>query len=823
MREDGAAVFNAVHAEAAGMLASEPAVGRMLGPWRIDRELGRGGMSVVYLGSRADGEFSKQVALKLIKRGMDTDAVIARVRRERGILAALDHPGISRLLDGGTSEDGLPWIAMEYVDGVPIDCYCNDHSLNIDRRCELIVEVCEAAAFAHRNLIVHGDIKPGNILVDLNGKPRLLDFGIARLLHADADSLGPLTRGLYRPLTPEYASPEQLAGAPLGTATDVYSLGVVLYELLTGNRPRTGAEPASSAALHNGRGNRVAARLRGDLDNILQMALRPEPERRYLSVSQFALDIRRHLDRLPIAARSDTIRYRAGKFLRRNRLGVAAAAAIVLALTGGVAVSTWEARRARLAEQIALRESDRAKADRDRALAAEQAATQSRNTAEAERSHAQAERERANTQAASATAVSDFLRNDLLGQANPEIQQTGPDLKVRTALDRAAQRIEGKFSRQPLVEADIRKTIGESYHALGVFPDAERQHQRVVDLRLAVLGEKNRDTLEALHSLAVDYHREGKYEQSERTFNRMIGVAGSALGERDPLTLRAMADLAVVYGSQQKFAQEIALDKKTLQAQKVLLGPEHVDTLDTMNSLAADYFMLGQFDEAARLYEPLLPLSRRVLGGAHPHTLVTANNLAVVYLSPGGNPEAAERILLETLDAQRRLLGADHPSVATTLGNLGLLREHQKRYAEAETLFTDCARVRERALGARHPWALKTWADAGLMQVLQGKTAEAEQTLRRAYNGFNEAGLDKWQRYTCASSLGRTLALERRFAEAEPLLVSGYEGLRKREAAMTAFSKPDIQRAAQWLSELYIDEGKPDLAAAIPSAVPLEK
>lgn len=353
--EEDPPLLSALQSEAAGLVGDEPAAGRLLGPWRIEHEIGRGGMAVVYLGNRVDGAYRKQAAIKLIKRGMDTQAVIARLHQERSILAGLDHPYIARLLDGGATPDGRPYIVMDYVEGTSIDHYCNDHNLDIDARCQLIGKVCEAVAYAHRNLVVHRDLKPANILVSADGQPKLLDFGIARLLSQEGSAGAPETRGLFRPLTPEYASPEQRNGGTVGTTADVYSLGVVLYELLAGERPSATGEfiKASLAALRNGRGKRWSRQLAGDLDNILQMALQPEPERRYLSMGQFQADLDLHRKGLPVKARDETFVYRCGKFLSRHRLGALSAALLCVSLAGGVTATFWQARRAEAEKRTA--------------------------------------------------------------------------------------------------------------------------------------------------------------------------------------------------------------------------------------------------------------------------------------------------------------------------------------------------------------------------------------------------------------------------------------------------------------------------------------
>jgi serine/threonine protein kinase/tetratricopeptide (TPR) repeat protein len=363
--------------------------GRSIGSYRIIREIGRGGMGAVYLASRADQAFEKLVAIKLIQRGLDTTDVVRRFRSERQILAALDHPNITRLLDGGTTDDGLPYFVMEYIEGEPVDKYCDAHKLNITDRLQLFRAVCAAVHYAHQHLVIHRDIKAGNILVTAEGIPRLLDFGIAKLL-AEGPGISDHTLTGTRAMTPDCASPEQVRGEPITTASDVYSLGVLLYRLLTGHRPyrldgRLPSEiekaiceenpevpsqviyheevgphgqltPGSVSETREGTPEKLRRRLRGDLDNIVLMALRKEPARRYASVQQFSEDMRRHLQGLTVIARRDTARYRTGKFITRHKAGVGAAALVALALIGGVIATTWQARVARAERARAERE-----------------------------------------------------------------------------------------------------------------------------------------------------------------------------------------------------------------------------------------------------------------------------------------------------------------------------------------------------------------------------------------------------------------------------------------------------------------------------------
>lgn len=399
----GSAFAHAVQVLAGG--EEQPAVGQRLGAYRIVREIGRGGMGAVYLAERADEQYEKRVSIKLIRRGMDTDAVLRHFRHERQILASLDHPNIARLLDGGTTDQGLPYFVMEYVEGRPIDEYCDAHRLSVTGRLELFRQVCSAVAYAHQHLVVHRDLKPSNILVtdptaaEVGGVPKLLDFGIAKILHAGAEAETAATATGLRLMTPEYASPEQARGLPATTLSDVYSLGVVLYRLLSGHAPyrfrsrspeevlqairtteperpsavitrveeltgegpvRTTLTPEQVSATREGSVGKLQRRLRGDLDNIVLMAIRKEPQRRYASVEQFSQDIQRHLTGLPVLARRDTLPYRGAKFVRRNRVAIAAAALVFLTLVGGIVTTTWQARRAKAQEELARTEQARA-------------------------------------------------------------------------------------------------------------------------------------------------------------------------------------------------------------------------------------------------------------------------------------------------------------------------------------------------------------------------------------------------------------------------------------------------------------------------------
>jgi len=403
----GSAIAAAIESEVSALLDGHtPLAGTRMGPYRLLREIGRGGMGSVYLGERDDELYRKQVAIKVVKLGMDSTEVLARFRHERQILAGLEHPYIARLIDGGTSPDGQPFFVMEYVQGQPIDVYCREQGLGLEPRLRLFLRVCEAVAYAHRSLVVHRDLKPGNILVSSEGTPKLLDFGVAKLLNASLDPGLTSTTNAVGPLTPEYASPEQIRGLPITTAADVYSLGAILFELLTGTRAqkiathtpmeieRVICETDTPRPSTIARATHAAHRLDADLDNIVLMAMRKDPERRYGSVNRLADDIARYLDGRPVLARQDSVVYRARKFVRRNSLVLAAAFLILLSLLGGIVLAERQARRAENARRFAEIQTQAAELERERAETQRQRAERERERAEAETQVARMEEER---------------------------------------------------------------------------------------------------------------------------------------------------------------------------------------------------------------------------------------------------------------------------------------------------------------------------------------------------------------------------------------------------------------------------------------------
>jgi serine/threonine protein kinase/Tfp pilus assembly protein PilF len=848
---------------------SSPAVDAIpaaIGRYRIIRLLGKGGMGAVY---EAEQEQPRRtVALKVIKPGLASPELLRRFEQESQALGRLQHPGIAQIYEAGTADSGLgpqPYFAMEFIRGKSLLRHAETHQLNKRQRLEVMAKVGEAIHHAHQRGIMHRDLKPGNILVDESGQPKVLDFGVARATDNDAQATHPTDVGQIVG-TLAYMSPEQVLADPLevDTRSDVYALGMILYELLAGRRPynvshhlheavRTIREedPAPLSS--------ISRTYKGDIETIVAKALEKDKGRRYASAAAMAEDIRRYLKDEPIIARPASATYQLRKFARRHRALVAGSASVFVVLIAGIIASTLEATRARRAEQVALQES------------------------------------------ATAEAVNDFLQNDLLAQASATVQahpdtKPDPDLKVRTALDRAAARITGKFAAQPLVEASIRQTIGNSYKDLGLFPEAQRQDERALELRRRVLGERHHNTLTSMHELAELYRYQGEYAKAETLYvqtleiqRRVLGEANQdtldtmdtlaqlydgegkyapaeplflkalegkrrTLGEEHRDTLASMNNLALHYWSQGKYAQAEPLYVKALEVQQRLLGDDHPDTLEGMNNLAALYQSQSRYAESEPLFIKALEGQRRVLGEDHPTTLNTMNNLAVTYGFQGKYTQA-ESLLARLVEGQRRALGGEHPLTLNSMSNLTMLSVYEGKYVQAEPSFTNLFEVDRRALGEEHPYTLITMNDLAqlyryegkyaeaeplyiklldlqrrvlgaehprrlasmndlsLLYLNQGKDAEAEALLREALASHEKANTNTWVRYNCQSLLGASLAGQKKYPEAETLLVSGYEGMTQRIGAIPAASRFFLEQAGKQIVELYQHWGKPEKAA----------
>jgi serine/threonine-protein kinase len=714
----------------AGSLPAGSLVGRRIGPWQVVDTLGQGGLSTVYLALRADEQFRKRVALKVLKRGMDTDEILLRFRNERQILASLEHPNIARLIDAGSTEEGLSYFVMEYVEGVPLDRYCDTQRLGVEARLELFEAVCSAVAYAHRNLVVHRDLKPSNILVTPQGVPKLLDFGIAKLLNPEmaAGNLE-LTLGPWSPMTPSYASPEQVHGEPVTTATDVYSLGVLLYELLSGRRPYAvsalrgdlgrvvgevepeppsaalarrpresrgageRAEPAAAelARRRNSDPRRLRRQLEGDLDTIVLTALRKEPQRRYASAEHMADDLRRHLRGLPVAARRDTFRYQAGKFLRRHRAGAAAAAA-ALAL-GTLFVVLLAVQSLRLARERTVSEQERRRAE----------------------------------------TVSEFLVE--LFQVSEPGEAQGGTITARELLDRGAERV-AALDGQPLVQATLMQTIGQVYEQLGLYDDAAPLLEQAVALRREHLGPEHPEVADSLNRLAVLRAKAGSYDLAEPLFRSALEIRRKAYGEEDRRVAESLNNLALLLHEKGDYG---AAEKLYLRATRLddRLPRDPGDPVSTRSNLALLYHDQGRYAQAEQLYRQTLSRAEQAGGPRHPEVARLRAELGVTLLA-AGREQPAEDLLRQAVEIRRDVLGPHHPDLARSLRQLATLLVRQGRLDEAIPLHREALAIR-RLAGSAHPEVADSLAALAEALAVRGEHQEAVEHLSQALAIYRNA------------------------------------------------------------------------------------
>lgn len=726
--------------------------GVVVGSYTITERIGAGGMGSVWAAERSGGEIERRVAVKVIRAG--GERLLSRFRLEQRALAALEHPGIARLIDVARLPDGQPAILMELVDGIPIDMYCRDHELDLRQRVELFASVCDAVTHAHRRLIVHRDLKPSNILVTEEGVPKLIDFGIAKLLSNDQE----LTETDQRMLTPRYASPEQILGEPVGVGSDVYALGVVLYELLTGANPHDASgtdglpiqqvicdeTPPRPSAVHarvsgrSGGARSVRRELSGDLDVIVMAALRKEPDRRYPGADALADDLRRYLTVRPVEARPDTLMYRARKFARRNTglvissvLGVASIAA-ALAVISLLYVRATDAER----EQASLR-------------------------------HLAEER------ASDAEAIASFLQGMLL-DASPD-RAAGQDPAVlREMLMAAERRLGSGFDASLAVRAEIERTLGAGFREIGEFERSRALLTSAEQAAIASFGEQSPEVAfirADIASLAMergDIDRAGLLidgilpvlepltDRYPARLGNVLGMAGmvyalrheneratdaieragellsSRLAPSDPAILRFAANRAsLAFMMRDMEAAEAGL-REAISAAESDGGPVTVGLLTLHNNLAVVLSQTGRVDDAQVEYARSIELSTGLLGDRHPMTVKAKANRASLVARTGSREEG-ELALREALVAQTEVIGPEHPDTIATLFNLGRLLLKNGEPSEAVGMFETCLRVQADTYGRRHPETAMTQNSLAESLLLgAGAAAEAEPLLREA-------------------------------------------------------------------------------------------
>jgi eukaryotic-like serine/threonine-protein kinase len=687
-------------AELADLEAPAAAVGeRTVGAYRLGRLLGEGGMGVVYLAERVDGQFDQQVAIKILKHGVPGLDAERRFRQERQILAHLQHPGIARLLDGGVTGDGSPFFVMERVEGTPITEYCDARRLGVEQRLRVFLEVCEAVQYAHQSLVVHRDLKPSNILLDAGGRAKLLDFGIAKILAQGTEvPSGEAGRTALRAMTPEYAAPEQVRGEAVTTATDVYALGVLLYELLAGERPyrvprgsaaeleraileQEPARPSDRArAVPGASAKDRARRLRGDLDRIVLQALQKDPRRRYPSAEALANDIRRHLEGQPVFARGDAVTYRLSKFLRRHRLAMSAAALVVLSLVGGLVAATVQARRAQ-------------------------------------------------REARKAEAVKNFLQS-LFSASNPAEAQ-GRQRTARDLLDDGARRVETELQEQPEVQSEVARLIAATYQGLGEYDRAASLLRADLERRRRLDGPHSTAAAESLTHLADVLYDQGRVDPAAPLYEEALAIQRRMRGERSPEVAELLWDIAGVKRNRGDLAAAEGLQKQALAIDIESRGEDSREAAAVRESLAITYADGDRYAEAAAMQQPVVAWRERHSGPDHPETLIARYNHATYLLALGHAAEVAQ-IAEDVAARQRRVLGARHADLATSLRLLARALDASGRSEEARAPIVEAAAIHRESHGPRHTLFSLDVAWEAVIDARSGRVEEARREVGEA-------------------------------------------------------------------------------------------
>ncbi|MDQ6808762.1 MAG: tetratricopeptide repeat protein [Verrucomicrobiota bacterium] len=756
--------------------------GEAVGSHTILSLIGSGGMGEVYLAE--DNDLGRRVALKLVKRGYGTAEIIRQFRREERILAGLTHPNIARLYGGGVTADGLPYFIMEYVEGDRLDDYCELHLLTISQRLELFRKVCAAVSYAHQRLIIHRDLKPANVRVTADGEPKLLDFGIAKLLGADsaASSEGTITG--FNAMTTDYASPEQIFGEPITTATDIYSLGVILYQLLTGTKPfdfdnrapeaiahavrtQEPTRPSSAAArlggqLHAGKG------LRGDLDTITLMALRKETARRYPTVERFSDDIRRYLEGRPVIARKDTISYRAGKFIRRNRIGVTAGLLVLLSMIGGIVATSWQARMARQ-----------------------------------EKTKAQ--------------SVNAFLE-DMISYSNPYLDSLRKDGRTATMtelLDAAAQRLTEKdFAQQPEIRAELERIIAISYNGQGRPRLGEDHMQNYISLASQLYPSNDPRRLPASADRAYLLFSHGELAPAEKAYRQVLPQLREAYAKRtfpiDELVV-ALNNFGYLRRTQGDSKEAESVFRETISLSSQLPKGTHFITGVTRGTLASTLADGGNFQEALRTANDAV-LKEQQAGRSDTPSYGFTLTILGGFLTETGDFPKADAALAEGERLFRRLLGPAHLWLGDNLRNQAISFYRQDRFGEAEAKVTEALSIYNESFGPhydQYPTALIT---KGLILNRTGDSQKGEAVLREALK-LRMDSLPKNHFWVAEAeeALGQCLLSQGRLDAAEALLLEAHAKL----AATFGRDDPRTRAALKPLLSLYQASGRTSEAALL--------
>ncbi|NOX66722.1 MAG: tetratricopeptide repeat protein [Chlorobi bacterium] len=729
-----------------------PLIGKHIGSYLIEGEVGFGGMGIVLIGKRDDKEFEQKVAIKILKQGLSTKYLVKRFETERQILANLQHPNIAKLFDGGTTDDGLPYLIMEFIDGIPITEYCDKHKLNIKKRLKLFQSVCDAVQYAHQNLVIHRDIKPGNILVNKEGRPKLLDFGVAKLLGDENN----LTKTRMWHLTPEYASPEQILGENITTSSDIYSLGVLLYQLLTGCQPykinnsspfaiskiiteEKIAKPSEIKRTSESSGDletceedagKVSNLLKGDLDNIILKAMRKDTAQRYKSVQELSDDIDRHLKGLPVIARKDTIPYKLSKFVKRHKVGVSLFILTNIIIFLSIAAIVYQG-------EIAAEERDKARIENKKFI-----------------------------------KVNSFLQQ-MLSSVDPS--EIGRDVKVYDILEKAANDVETELTDQPEIEASIRSTLGNTYVNLGEYDKGKPFLDKALTINENIFGKESEQTAQSLHDLALYYDWVGDYKIADSLYSRSIEIFRKVLNKPTKRFADALNDYAITTMNVGHYEKADKLYNEAIDIALSLYGEKNRNTAVFMNNLALNSLDAGDLDEAEKYFKRSLAIIIELLGENRPEVGSNYNNLAYLYMVKN-EYELAEEYLQKSYQLKVALKGEDHSDVGLALNNLGVINIRMGNYVQAEKYLSKAIEQYRKSLDATHPLVALSQYWLGKTFLETERFDKAEDVLRKSLKTrikrLPKENIDVWRSKT---ELGICLFKNEKYKEAETMLLPTLE------------------------------------------------
>jgi eukaryotic-like serine/threonine-protein kinase len=779
--------------------------GQVLGAYRLVSQIGQGGSGSVWLAERCDGRFQGRAAVKLLNPSLIGRVGEERFRREGTILAQLRHPRIAHLIDAGISTTGQPYLVLEHVDGQTIDRYCDEGALGIEARIRLFLDVLDAVAHAHANLVVHRDIKPGNVLVSTDGQVKLLDFGIARLVQGDATrdaavESSAITREIGKGMTPEFAAPEQVSGGAVTTATDVYALGVLLYVLLSGQHPAgdavdapetllraillsdpprvseavarssTGTVEANGSARYGSAAKRVCRMLRGDLDAIVARALKKDPAQRYSSVTAFADDLHRFLRHEPVVAAPASMYHRTAKFVRRHARGVAGIAAVVVLIVALTALYT---------QRVST------------------------------------ERDRAQREKAKAVKVGELLMT-LLTSADPFAPRSMPgELTMRRLLDDGAEQVQRELSGEPELQAEMLTMMGRTYRRLGVYDKAQRLLEQALASGRKVYGVEDARLAQTLQDLGVVLGDRGDYNAAAKYLEEALAMRRRVLGRDNADVAITLSELGRVYQDQGFNDRAEPLHREALLIRRTALGEEHRETAVSQSDLGSVLRLNGDLDAAETILRECLATNLKTRGEDHPNTATTMGDLALIAATRG-QYGSAESQMRSALAIQRKSLGARHPAVAMTLNNLAHVLVALGRNSEAASALQEALDIVQPVLGSQHQLVAIYTINRAAVHLAQNEPLAAEPLLREALRVRSQAPAivpsrrrtfvdDNWSIGATKSLLGAALVALGRYDEAEGVLL---EARRDLEALPTA-SPREIATTIDRLTHLYAVWGKP--------------